>query len=332
MNRDAGAVLTVTPNPALDETYAVPALVPGSSHRVPPPAVRAGGKGMNVARVAHQLGAPTLAVATSGSSSGARYREDLELAGIPHRLVPVAAPTRRSMAFVDQSAGLTSIFNETGHPLTGSEWQDLTALIARLLPRAGVLVGSGSLPPQAPPGFYPDLVRAAAGHGIPCIIDTSGPDLIRAAEAGAFALKPNQHELREATGEDDVHQGVLRLLRAGAQTVFLSCGEDGLLAYSAADPGHYLHARLDRTLPGNPTGAGDAAVAALAVHLASGSRDLELMLRTAAAWSAAAVLMPAAGEISPEHRTLQRQITVTRHSTGTADENQPTALEANRWA
>ncbi|MCC3296074.1 hexose kinase [Arthrobacter sp. zg-Y411] len=329
MNPAVRTVLTVTANPALDETYAVPALVPGSSHRVPPPAVRAGGKGMNVARVAHQLGARTLAVATSGGSSGARYREDLEHAGIPHHLVPVAAPTRRSMAFVDESAGVTSIFNETGSPLDGGEWQDLSVHIGQLLPRAGVLVGSGSLPPQAPPGFYPGLVRAAAGYGIPCIIDTSGPDLIRAAEAGVFALKPNHHELREATGEDDPHQGVLRLLRAGAETVFLSCGEAGLLAFSAADPESYLHARLGRSLPGNPTGAGDAAVAALAVHLASGNRDLEQMLRTAAAWSAAAVLMPAAGEISAEHRSLLQQITVTRHRTGTADAHLNTALEKN---
>lgn len=329
MTPDVRAVLTVTANPALDETYAVPALVPGSSHRVPPPAVRAGGKGMNVARVAHQVGARTLAVATSGGASGDRYREDLEVAGIPHRLVPVAAPTRRSMAFVDESAGITSIFNETGYPLDDGEWRDLAARIGQLLPGAGVLVGSGSLPPRAPAGFYPDLVRAAAAHGIPCIIDTSGPDLIRAAEAGAFALKPNHHELREATGEDDPHRGVLQLLKAGAQTVFLSCGEAGLLAFSAADPGSYLHARLGRSLPGNPTGAGDAAVAALAVHLASGKRDVEQMLRAAAAWSAAAVLMPAAGEISPEHPGLLRQITVTRHRTGAADRHITTALEQN---
>ena len=89
MTRAAAPVLTVTANPALDETYSVPALVPGTTHRVAPPAVRAGGKGMNVSRVAHQLGAPTLAVATCGGASGARYRADLENSGVPHRLVPV---------------------------------------------------------------------------------------------------------------------------------------------------------------------------------------------------------------------------------------------------
>lgn len=287
---------------------------------------------MNVSRVAHQLGAPTLAVATCGGASGARYRADLENSGIPHRLVPVEASTRRSMAFVDQGAGTTSIFNETGDPLAGGEWQDLMHQVEQLLPGAGVLVGSGSLPPHAPPGFYPALVASAGRHGIPSIIDTSGAHLIEAAKAGAFALKPNHHELREATGEDDAYRGARVLLRAGAQTVFLSCGEEGLLAFTHEDPEHYLHARLGRVLPGNPTGAGDAAVAAVAVVLASGSRDLRLMLRTAAAWSAAAVLMPAAGEVSPEHRTLLEQIEVVRHRTVTAERNEPTALEANRWA
>ncbi|MCC3279803.1 hexose kinase [Arthrobacter sp. zg-Y40] len=314
----AGGVLTVTANPALDETYAVSAFTPGGSHRVSPPLVRAGGKGLNVARVAHQLGAPVLAVATCGGLTGERCREDLLGSGIPHRLVPVTAATRRTMAFVDSTSGLTSIFNETGLPLTSAQWQELERQVDAAMSGASVVVGSGSLPPGAPAGFYPDLVHAAAGRDIPCIIDASGADLVRAAEAGAFALKPNQHELREATGEEDLRRAARSLLDAGARTVFLSCGEAGLLAFSATDPDHYLHARLGRTLAGNPTGAGDAAVAAVAVTLASGSRDTARMLRLAAACSSAAVLMPAAGEIPSSYRSLQEQITITLHHDRTA--------------
>ncbi|MCC3291672.1 1-phosphofructokinase family hexose kinase [Arthrobacter sp. zg-Y1110] len=311
-----GSVLTVTANPALDKTYVVEQLNPGDSHRVPPPVVRAGGKGMNVARVAHQLGASVLAVATCGGSSGRAYREDLDRSGIPHRLVPVEPATRHSLAFVDRSAGATSIFNETGSALSSSEWRALEQQTGEHLRAAGCLVGSGSLPPQSPADFYPGLVRAASRRGVPCIIDTSGPDLIRAAEAGVFAVKPNHRELLEATGEANPQTAARVLIARGAGVVFLSCGEDGMLAFTSADPGHFLQARLGHALKGNPTGAGDAAVAAIAVLLAAGCRDVTLMLRTAAAWSSAAVLMPAAGEISPEHRSLIRRITVTRHHDG----------------
>lgn len=309
-------VLTVTANPALDKTYVVDRLTPGDSHRVPPPLVRAGGKGMNVARVAHQLGASVLAVATCGGSSGRAYREDLERSGIPHHLVPVEPATRHSIALVDRSTGATSIFNETGNALSPSEWRALELRTGEYLRVAGCLVGSGSLPPQAPAGFYPELVLAASRRGVPCIIDASGPDLIRAAEAGVFAVKPNRRELLEATGEANPQQAARALIAQGAGTVFLSCGEDGMLAFTSADPGHFLQARLGHALKGNPTGAGDAAVAAIAVLLAAGCRDVALMLRTAAAWSSAAVLTPAAGEISPEHRSLMRRITVSRHRDG----------------
>jgi tagatose 6-phosphate kinase len=49
-------ILTVTPNVALDITYRVDQLTPGSSHRVRRVEERAGGKGVNVAGVLRTLG------------------------------------------------------------------------------------------------------------------------------------------------------------------------------------------------------------------------------------------------------------------------------------
>ena len=46
-------ILTVTPNPAIDLTWHVDRLTPGATHRVPTGASRAGGKGLNAARVLH---------------------------------------------------------------------------------------------------------------------------------------------------------------------------------------------------------------------------------------------------------------------------------------
>ncbi|MFZ3453458.1 1-phosphofructokinase family hexose kinase [Arthrobacter sp. 7Tela_A1] len=184
MTRVLGTVLTLTPNPALDETYSVPALVPGSTHRVPTPLARAGGKGVNAARVAHQLGYRALAVAPSGGPAGKIFRAELESSGLPHVLVDSAAPTRRSMAFVDDASGLTSIFNETGFPLSPGEGEDLLGAVEAELPHTACLVGAGSLPPQAPPDFFARLVRLGNASGLPCIIDTSGPPPRGAAGRG----------------------------------------------------------------------------------------------------------------------------------------------------
>lgn len=302
-------IVTVTPNPALDLTWHVAALTPGGVHRADAGRARAGGKGLNVARVAHAQGASVVAVTTTGGETGAEFADELEASGVPHVLVPVAAPTRRSIALVDEAQGDTTIVNEYGIAPSVPEWQALQdAVVAALSGTGDVLVISGSLPPGTPDDVLPSLIRLGREVGATVIADTSGPALLVAADAGASVLKPNEHELREATGLDDPVDGARELLRRGVELVLLSLGAEGMLAVSATG---ILHARLDAPLAGNPTGAGDAAVAACAVLMDAGIRDPDRILRRATAWSAAAVLMPLAGDIHPTWPDLEAALTVT---------------------
>jgi hypothetical protein len=316
-------IVTLTPNPALDITLHVEGVRLGETHRVPTGANRAGGKGLNVARVAHQQGHAVLAIAPAGGATGQQFAAELASSGVPHRLVSVKAETRRTVALVDTSADQTTIFNESGSPLDPSEWEALTTELDRSLneggpaaPGPGVLVVSGSLPPEAPPEFYTQVVELAHSHGIPVVIDTSGPGLLEAAQAGADLLKPNREEIQEATGISDPVQASLELLRLGAQRVLTSSGAEGMLAFEAGTRSRYWTARLPQPLRGNPTSAGDAAVAATAVQLASGTGSMQSIVRAAASWSAAAVLMPLAGQISPLHERLEHQLIIAEKEVG----------------
>ena len=300
-------ILTVTPNPALDLTWHIDRLVEGDTHRADAGVARAGGKGLNVARVAYSEGADALAVTTTGGRVGEEFAAELRASGVPHALVPVAAETRRSIAVVDETAGDTTVINERGINPTDSEWADLLAEVVERLPTARVLVVSGSVPPGAPESLVPMLIAVGKDAGIPVIADTSGPALLRAADAGADVLKPNAAELVDATGITDPVEGARSLIARGVGLVLLSLGADGMLAVTASD---LVHARLDEPLAGNPTGAGDAGVAACAVLYAEGERDPEQILRRATAWSAAAVLAPLAGDISPRWRELEQQLRV----------------------
>jgi fructose-1-phosphate kinase PfkB-like protein len=356
-------IIAVTPNPALDLTWHVPSLTVGSTHRADAGAARAGGKGVNVARVAHTQGTDAVAVTTCGGATGEEFAAELEASGVPQVLVPVAAATRRSLALVDESLGDTTVVNEFGVAPTAAEWIALTDAVAAALAGASrekphsagettsarvphaesgfsggegradagaadVLVISGSFPPGTPGDVLPALIRLGRDAGATVIVDTSGPSLLVAADAGASVLKPNEHELRDATGLDDPIDGARELLRRGAELVLLSLGAEGMVAVSAAPTSarpaapeadaaapagaglSILHARLDTALTGNPTGAGDAAVAACAVLMDAGIHDPEQILRRATAWSAAAVLMPLAGEIHASWPDLERALTV----------------------
>lgn len=299
-------ILTVTPNPALDLTYHVAEWRPGASLRVEAAIVRAGGKGLNVARVARQAGAEALAVATRGGRTGDEYADELAVSGLEHRLVPVAGATRRSVAVVDAAGGETTIMNERGAAVAPAELAAFTAAIRDELDRADCVAASGSLPPGIPASFFADLARLAADRGIPSVIDAVGPALLDSARAGATLLKPNRAELAETLGEGDPSAGARALIGLGARIVIVSLGEEGLLA--ADRSGRSVFARLPSPLKGNPTGAGDAAVAAAAVCLAGRESDLAVLARRAAAWSASAVLVPHAGELDPSFRELENSI------------------------
>jgi 1-phosphofructokinase family hexose kinase len=315
-------ILTVTPSPALDMTWHVDALTPGATHRAPRGATRAGGKGLNVARILHAQGHDVLALTTLGRSHSSEFESefDAELAasGMPHRLIPVTGPTRRSLAIVDDTQGETTILNEFGAALTPAESAMLAATASRLGRTARAVAISGSLPP----GFGPEQLGAVVGElvgaDVPVVVDTSGAGLLAAARAGAHALKPNSDELEAATGHVDPVVGARSLLALGARLVVLTLGRDGLVL---VDRAHVpLHAHLPRALHGNATGAGDAVVAAITAALAAGT-DLDgdtdeaesartELARRATAWSASAVLMRHAGELSPDHTALEAEVAV----------------------
>ncbi|WP_241246014.1 PfkB family carbohydrate kinase [Microbacterium sp. 4R-513] len=296
----------------------MPRLSRGGTHRVSPAVARAGGKGINVARVLHELGHDVLALATAGGSTGEQFTADLDESGIPYQLIATGSATRLSAAIVEEEPAETAIFNEDGTPLTRVEGERLAAAAEAHARSAAAVAISGSL--RA--GFGPDELRHVVervARWAPVVVDTSGPGILSAADGGAHVLKPNREELRAATGLDDPGEGARRLLARGARLVIVSSGPDGLLLVAAS--GDVISARLPFALRGNATGAGDALVAAIAAGLASGvdllssddaAHTARLSLaRRAAAWSGAAVLMPLAGELSPEHLTLEHDVVVT---------------------
>lgn len=294
-------ILTLTPNPAIDETYSAPGVAVDSSHKVVRSHSQAGGKGLNVARVLHSQDFAVHALFPAGGATGLELTAELSAAGIAFTAVPVAGATRRSMAFVDARADTTTIFNEAGSALDAAEWESLTASYLELLEHARAVAICGSWPPGTERETLRTLIRAAVQREIYTVVDTSGPLLLDAAACGAV-LKPNHHELLAATGAGSLSEGAARLLERGAAEIYLSAGANGLYHFTGETP-LVAHARLPRKLAGNPTGAGDSAVAAL-LSSSVASLDREATLRRAVAWSASTVLMPTAGALSPKHEAL----------------------------
>jgi 1-phosphofructokinase family hexose kinase len=300
-------VVTVTLNAALDVTYDVEALVPHATHRVLEVRARAGGKGVNVARVLRQLGQDVVVTGLAGGHTGSLIRADLAASGLPDALVSIGGESRRTLTIVSRRDGGATLLNEPGPQVRGREWAGFLARFDRLLAAAQAVVLSGSLPVGVPTSAYAELVQAAHDHGLPALVDAEGEPLHAALLAAPDVVKPNAAELRATTGHDDPGLGADALLRAGAHVVVASLGPDGLLAVTDAESWQVVPPEV---VLGNPTGAGDATMAALAAGLVGGHPWSET-LREAVAVSAAAVLLPVAGGFDPTaYRRFRDAVTV----------------------
>lgn len=302
-------ILTVTLNTALDITYRVRALRPRTSHRVTEVTERPGGKGLNVARVLAALGHEVTATGFVGGATGRSLREQLgRTPGVMDALVPVQGTTRRTVAVVDATTGDTTQLNEPGPVITPAEWSAFLEAYGELACSAAAVALCGSLPPGVPVGAYAQLVRTARAMGVPVLLDTSGEPLRRGIAARPDMVKPNADELAELTGSHDPLQATRDARRRGAHTVVASLGAEGLLAANAE--GRW-RAAPPRRIRGNPTGAGDSAVAGLLSGLVE-QLSWPGRLARAVALSAAAVLAPVAGEFDRRaYEELLDQVVVT---------------------
>jgi tagatose 6-phosphate kinase len=274
-------IAVIALNPALDITHHVHGVDWAGVNR--PAEVRAapGGKGVNVARTLHALGAEVLLLGMAGGSAGDAVRSALDATGVPAVFTEIAASTRRTFAVVDSKRRDVALFNEPGPPIGAAEYARFLATYREALHGSDAVVLSGSLPAS--------------------LLDTSGDALRSGATARPELVKPNLAELEVAVGHTvcwagppnlpAVVEAAHELRAAGPEAVVVSLAEAGLLAVTEA--GSWL--ATPEPVAGNPTGAGDAAVAGLAHGLVLG-RSWPERLRHAAALGSAAAAAPAAGE------------------------------------
>jgi 1-phosphofructokinase family hexose kinase len=286
-------ILVACLNPALDITHEVAAVDWTGINR--PAAVhdRPGGKGLNVARTLHALGADVLVTGLVGGITGTGMAAALSECGVRTAFTPVYGLTRRTFTVVDRTGGVAS-FYEPGPVVGPDEFAGFLDDYRDALAGADAVVLSGSLPPGLPDGTYATLIEVA--RGTPVVLDAHGEALRLGAAAGPAIVKPNLAELQDLAGRPlaaaDLTAATAALRTAGAEAVVVTLGRDGLLAVTGDG---CWRARLPVAVAGNATGAGDAVAAALAHGLVLG-RPWDERLRHAAALGAATAAAPVAGE------------------------------------
>lgn len=287
----------------------------GEVNRAAQVVVATAGKSVNAARVVHALGDPVLTTGVVGGHVGRDALDELNRAGVPHDFVEAAASTRVCVTVVDRSTGhateLVQEPDELPSAVTDALWEKLLELV----PRARVVVMSGTLAPGVPPGFYALVCRLAADVGADALVDAKGPPLLATLSARPWMVKPNRAELAETLGlpvdsDDSLRAAMAAMVERGARGVAVTMGRDG--AALTLDGREFYRARAPAVRAVSPIGSGDSFAAALAVARRRGL-DAEASLRLAVACGSANALTPLAGFVDQaDVERLERQTVVER--------------------
>lgn len=305
-------VVTVTLNPAIDQTLSIPGFAAGRVNRVAESRSDAGGKGVNVACFLADLGVGVAVTGFLGAENIAIFEATFARHGIADRFVTIDGNTRIGLKIVDDQTEQTTDINLPGSSIQSEDIAELFERIDELAESDGWFVLSGSVPAGTPDGIYAGIIDRIHGRAGSVVLDTSGVPLREALARGPAVVKPNVAELGELVGRDlatiaEVRAAGESLLALGVRLVVVSMGGDGALFI---DQDRALLARPPRVQVRSTVGAGDAMVGGIVYGLIAGLPLIDLA-RFATASGAYAVTRIGPGiEDREAHRKLIEQVEI----------------------
>lgn len=309
-------VVTITLNPAIDQTLAISNFVAGEVHRVENMTSVAGGKGVNVAASIADFGFSVAAAGFLGCDNEALFTQLFARKNIQDHFVRLDGMTRTGIKIADDARGLTTDINFPGLAPTPQDLERLETML--LSSKASWFVLAGSLPPNVDASIYSALTAKLRTTGARIAFDSSGAALKKLMDGESSALphliKPNKGELENLLGTElptntDVLHAARALVARGIENVIVSMGADGALFVTQEDAVFAIGRAAKVT---STVGAGDAMVAGFVVSQLRGL-SLEAGAQLATAFSLDALASLEAGISSPDHiQPLAAGVTVSR--------------------
>lgn len=273
-------------NPSVDISYRLETLNINDVNRTSDVIKTAGGKGINVARVATQLGESTTATGLLGGHLGAYLLEQLELDAIRHDFFQIQQESRNCIAILHD--GQQTEILESGPTISQPETEAFLDhfKIALASGQYKIVTVSGSLPAGMDVEVYREMIQIGNQMAIPVILDTSGSNLAILLDDESIqlkAVKPNLDELSAIenitiTNEFEMIRDVLAQERyRRVEWVVISLGGDGALIKHQDT---YYRVTVPKIEVVNAVGSGDSTVAGLAVSFLKDESD-EIVIKTA---------------------------------------------------
>ncbi len=255
-------IYTVTLNPALDYIMHVEHFEKNRINKTSSELLLPGGKGINVSIVLHNLGMSSTALGFIAGFTGQEIRRKLQGLGVTDDFIEL--PDGHSRINMKICSHEETELNGMGPIIDEASLLKLYTQLDRLVTR-DVLVLAGSIPASLPDNIYQDIMKRVEAKGVMTIVDARKDLLENVLELRPFLIKPNNFELAELFGLEELwdKQEVLRyakeLQERGARNVLVSMAGAGAVL-AAEDGSTYESPAPDGTVI-NSVGAGDSMVA-----------------------------------------------------------------------
>lgn len=221
-------ILTVTLNTSVDQTLFVESLRPGDTNRVSHCEMDAGGKGVNLSRVAHSLGGKTLVLGFAGGPARDYLKGLLDQDEVPNRLTKTTEPTRTNINIENEDGTPPTTLNSKGPLISPKEWEAFCEQFQEAITQANWICLCGSIPPGLEKSAYRDLAEMAKGKRV--LIDADGEALSLGIMAKPDLIKPNKNEAERLLGRpvsDPIADATILRDMSGGQFAMLSLGKEG---------------------------------------------------------------------------------------------------------
>lgn len=266
-------IFTITLNPAIDKRIILNNFKIDGVNRYNDEREDAGGKGINVSKMIHNLGGNSTALGIVAGASGHFIKDQLNKMGILHSFIEGEGNTRTNLKIVDPIYQTYTDINEEGRPVSLEILNKMEEHLFNIANEGDILILAGSVPNNVNKNIYGQWIKKAKERNIRVLLDAEGELLKNGIEAGPYLIKPNIHELegllnkKIETEEEAIEYGRM-LLENDIEIVVISRGSEGCLLISKDKvlkvPGLVVNVK-------STVGAGDSMVGALAYALESGS-------------------------------------------------------------
>ncbi|MBD3241429.1 MAG: hexose kinase [Chitinivibrionales bacterium] len=254
-------------NPSLDVCYSVGELRPGTTETDVPSEIHPAGKALNAAKVIRTLGEDVCVVGIMPRNNRTAFESYCRKHGIHTDFYAVDGSVRVNATVTESETGQTTHLSSRGPRYAVRIQDEFAAFVNERLREGDTWVFSGSLPHGFEGGVYATLIQECHHRGIRTYLDARGDALRMGVRAKPDTIKPNLGEL-EAFFEEHI-EGIRhialkgkRLLDMGVGRVFVSLGEDGMIALHEND---CLLCSVPSVPAVDTVGCGDAVVAGVVV-------------------------------------------------------------------